>query len=196
MSRTRRTEGSKEKRSCAMAGSVNRAGLPETGTCTSQRRGQASKTAAGRQRTTAGEGAPTLTPRTACYGEGNSKTPLHPHTSRARASTARRQHKLPEASGIAAEWPRRAPPGSGQSPGSPTAPAGTPESLGRQTILQFKKQGLPERLDKITVFTRRSPCTTNSVSSTSLASSAVRNGCAVSGAGSEQPMPAPHEARA
>lgn len=65
-----------------MAGSVNRAGLPETGTCTAQHRGQGSKTAAGRQRTTAGQGAPTLTPRTACYGEGNSKTP-HPHTSRA-----------------------------------------------------------------------------------------------------------------
>ena len=62
---------------------MNRAGLPETGACTAQRRGQGSKTAAGRQRTTAGQCAPTLTPRTACYGEGNSKTPLHPHTSRA-----------------------------------------------------------------------------------------------------------------
>lgn len=178
-----------------MAGSVNRAGLPETGTCTAQRRGQGSKTAAGRQRTTAGRGAPTLTPRTACYGEGNSKTPPthtpHAHLGKHSAQAA----SLPEASGIPAIRPRRAPPGSGQCPGSSTAKAGTHKSAGEHTVSQSKKHGPQKYCIKEQYLQRRSPCTMNSVSCTSLASRAVRNGCAVSGAGSEQPMPTAHGVR-
>lgn len=137
-----------------MAGSVNRAGLPETGTCTAQRRGQGSKTAAGRQRTTAGQGAPTLTPRTACYGEGNNKTP-HPRTSRAPGQAQRAGSTgLPEASGIPAERPRQAPPGSGQRSGvarrrQPGRP--NPRTDNRPSA---QRQGLPEMLYKSTAFVK------------------------------------------